>query len=299
MVSVIIINYNTFRLTVNCIASIIKHTKEVEYEIILVDNHSKECDPDLFKQEFPDITLIKSSVNAGFSKGNNIGIEASKGDHVLLLNSDTELTNDAISIAIKKLQQNPDVGVISGKLIYPDGKPQAVAGRFPSLRAELFELFRIGHIYPASKLSSIYHSDQWDYNVSTETDWVWGAFFMLSKAVIKQFPNGRLHEDYFMYYEDVLWCYYIKHKLGYKILYMSEPVIIHYLSASSNEKDEYLKYKNKILPNQVMFLKKYKSAAYARAYYLLKALHQITLRKKKNLRESIFYFRLAIANIFN
>ena len=83
MVSIIIINFNTFQLTCNCIKSVIQFTKAVQYEIILVDNASTECDPDLFVQQFPQIRLVKSAVNTGFARGNNIGIGHAKGEVML------------------------------------------------------------------------------------------------------------------------------------------------------------------------------------------------------------------------
>ena len=82
-VSIIIINYNTFQLTSNCIASIYQQCKGLSFEIILVDNASIECKPLIFKEKFPDIILIESAENVGFSKGNNLGIEVAKGEYIL------------------------------------------------------------------------------------------------------------------------------------------------------------------------------------------------------------------------
>src|ERR1700722_7652798 len=97
MVSIIIINYNTFELTKNCIESV-RFKTTIPYEIILVDNNSTERPADEFKNLFPDIKLVKSKVNCGFSKGNNLGIEVAQGDYILLLNSDTILLNNAIDL---------------------------------------------------------------------------------------------------------------------------------------------------------------------------------------------------------
>ena len=97
MVSIVIINYNTFQLTCQCIQSVIDLTGQVTYEIILVDNASSECDASLFKEKFPSITLVKNPDNSGFAKGNNLGIQHALGDIILLLNSDTYLTEDAVS----------------------------------------------------------------------------------------------------------------------------------------------------------------------------------------------------------
>src|SRR5690349_21603761 len=98
-VSIVIINYNTFELTCKCIASIIEKTRQVSYEIILVDNASVECKADLFLEKYPQIVLIKNSHNQGFAGGNNTGILAARGQVILLLNSDTELVNNAVDLA--------------------------------------------------------------------------------------------------------------------------------------------------------------------------------------------------------
>ena len=95
-VSVIIINYNTFVLTSDCIRSVIRCTIGVEYEIIVVDNASTECDANDFLKEFPNIKLVKNKINGGFAYGNNLGIAQATGDHILLLSSDTVLTDDSI-----------------------------------------------------------------------------------------------------------------------------------------------------------------------------------------------------------
>ena len=108
--SIVIINYNTFQLTCNCIASLKEKLQGVEYEIILVDNASVECDANLFKEKFPFINLIKSSTNTGFTGGNNLGVNASTGEYLLLLNSDTELINNAPEICLGYIQQHKEVG---------------------------------------------------------------------------------------------------------------------------------------------------------------------------------------------
>src|SRR4051794_26006845 len=108
-VSVIIINYNTFKLTADCVRSVIKETKEAIYEIILVDNASPDDSADELVRLFPQIFLVRSRINLGFAKGNNLGIAHARGEFILLLNSDTILVNDAISVALKKLRAEPSL----------------------------------------------------------------------------------------------------------------------------------------------------------------------------------------------
>src|SRR5690348_14253877 len=123
-VSVIIINYNTFEYTCNCIQSLIDKTMGVDYEIILVDNASSECNPDLFKEKFPQIILIKNSENSGFAAGNNLGIKHAKGEFILLLNSDTVFIENSILFIYEKCKPINNLGAATIQLIFPDGTIQ-------------------------------------------------------------------------------------------------------------------------------------------------------------------------------
>jgi GT2 family glycosyltransferase len=296
-VSIIIVNFNTYKLTRNCLRSVFEHTRDITFEVILVDNNSNECDPDIFSVEFPEIILIKSTINRGFAGGNNLGIAEAKGDYILLLNSDTVLMNNAVLIAVQEFQKDVTIGALSGKLIYPDGKLQGVAGRFPSIKNEWKELFRLNVFESEQKRAERLLGDCWDYSKETEADWVWGTFFLISRAVLNRFPDKKLHEDFFMYFEDVLWCYFIKKKLKLKIVYRPAPVIIHYLSGSSQNKDPKENFRNKMLPNECLFLIKNHNKFYAVLYYFIKGLHCLSLRKPENIRDALYYFRFIHLNI--
>ena len=114
----------------------------LDVEIVVVDNNSTTCNADDFLVKFPGIILVKSPVNSGFAKGNNLGIAHAKGDIILLLNSDTYLTEDAVSKAAAKLVEDPLTGVLGVKMVYPDGSVQYTARRFRSTAWELLDLFR-------------------------------------------------------------------------------------------------------------------------------------------------------------
>src|SRR5205085_2670410 len=114
-VSIIIVNYNTFELTCACIQSVLARTEKVSFEIILVDNASVERPAGDFLEKFPSIILVENKENLGFARGNNAGIARASGDMILLLNSDTELMNDAIAICWSFLQTQPSVGVVSAR----------------------------------------------------------------------------------------------------------------------------------------------------------------------------------------
>jgi GT2 family glycosyltransferase len=291
-VSIIIVNFNTRQLTTNCIRSIYEKTTGITFEIILVDNGSSECNPDIFKKEFPEILLVKSIENGGFAKGNNLGISQARGEYILLLNSDTELVNNAILEAVKIAHSDNAIGVLTGQLIYPNGVQQPVTGRFPSLQNELAECFRWYKFESKFKKSKRLHGDLWDYSKSTETDWIWGAFFLLPISVIKKFPNQQLHEDFFMYFEDVQWCYFIKYHLKLKVIYTPKPIIIHHIGGSSLSKDAVLNFKNKILPNQRAFLSQVHGNLYARIFYFIRWLHSVSRRQGTHQIRPNDYFRM-------
>jgi GT2 family glycosyltransferase len=234
-VSVIIINYNTFQLTCDCIASVKAYTKEVDFEIILVDNASRECNPQLFKEKFPEIILVESKVNGGFAKGNNLGIEKATGNTILLLNSDTYLKEDSISIAAKTLENNKQIGVLGVRMIYPDGKLQFSARRFRSISWELLDLIRfIPLLLPYKLRATIMFGKYFKNDFNTQCDWVNGAFFMFPKRVLTQLPNHKLDDRFFMYGEDQLWCYQFS-KLGYQSYLLSTTTIIHINNGSTNK----------------------------------------------------------------
>lgn len=292
-ISVIIVNYNTFKLTSQCIQSIIDKTHDVSYEIILVDNASKECDADLFKQKFPEITLIKSTENGGFAKGNNLGIEKAKGNYILLLNSDTELINNAIWEGWQVMLTDEKIGVLSGKLLYPDGRVQGVAGKFPSIKTEIRELLRLNKLLTPEQRAIYYLGSEFNYETSIEADWVWGAFFLFPKQILSQFPEGKFQEDFFMYCEDIQWCWHIKN-LNYKVFYSPQPVAYHYISGSSNVNEEEKAIK-KITPNFVTLLRKQKGYMYTFCFYLVKSVHLLTLRNKKDAQKAFFYLKTAFS----
>ncbi|MFM7511524.1 MAG: glycosyltransferase family 2 protein [Bacteroidota bacterium] len=233
MVSVIIINYNTFQLTVDCIQSVLLHTKKVPVEIILVDNASVEKDPRMFLDLFPSIKLICSEKNLGFAGGNNVGLQAAKGDFVLLLNSDTYLLEDSISLSVAAMQQQSQIGVLGCRQVFPDGALQFSARRFRSITWEIFDLFRflLFLLPPATRgikmLGQYFKHDQ-----STEVDWVNGAFFMIRRSALAQLPGHKLDERFFMYGEDVLWCEQFK-ELGFSIYFLASTTIVHIASAST------------------------------------------------------------------
>ncbi len=254
MVSVIIVNYNTFALTSKCIQSVIDYTKEVDYEIILVDNNSTECDANHFLQFFPSIKLIKNSANKGFAQGNNCGIAIAKGDYLLLLNSDTYLREDSISIAVKQLSQLPKVGVLGVRMVYEDEQVQYTARRFRSFWWEFLDLFRfILWFLPYEKRARLMLGKYFKMNFATKCDWVNGAFFLFKNQILTKLPDQKLDERFFMYGEDHLWCYQFA-QLGFEAFYIPVTTIVH-INNGSTAPSKQFKLLKTMLKNELTILK--------------------------------------------
>lgn len=232
LISVIIINYNTFDITCNCIRSVIEHTRNAAYEIILVDNASTKDQPDAFLELFPNITLVKSKENGGFAKGNNLGIQYAKGDIILLLNSDTIVTDDSISKAAIYLEEHSKY-LLSTKLTYEDGVYQKNARKFRSIRNELLDMLRpILYLLPYERRAQLMLNQYFKGDFDTECDWVSGAFMMFYREHLHKLPDHKLDERFFMYGEDHLWCYqFAEH--GIKSYFLSTASVIHIANAST------------------------------------------------------------------
>jgi len=261
-VSVIIINYNTFRLTCNCIQSIIEKTQDVSYEIILVDNGSVETDPKEFSIHFPDIKLIRSVKNLGFAKGNNLGIAGASGKYVLLLNSDTTLKNDAISISREFLESHASVAVVTARLEFADGTVQHNCQRFPSIRYKLFELFRLQKFISKPSAGRILLGSFFNHDKLIFPDWTWGTFFMFRRELLDLLPEKKLTDSFFMYGEDMQWCMEFR-KLGYAVAFEPSARIIHYMGQSKGRKSMLMK------ENHQRFMELYYSVMHRRLISLL------------------------------
>lgn len=284
-ISIIIINYNTFALTSNCIRSVIGHTQGIDHEIILVDNASTECDAGDFLKEFSFVQLIRSETNVGFACGNNLGIEKATGNYFLLLNSDTMLQEDSISKAVEYMQQHTDAGVLGCRMTYPNGKVQYSARRFRSISWELLDMFRfIPWLMPYKKRSKRMLGKYFRHDENMECDWVNGAFFLFPGKVLDQLPGKKLDDWFFMYGEDQLWCEQIK-RLGYKILFYSGITIIH-INSGSTEQSKQLKLRKIMIKHELEIMRQRKGKG---MYYFIFKIIYVTKEATRNFVKSVVF----------
>ncbi|AZQ61915.1 glycosyltransferase family 2 protein [Flammeovirga pectinis] len=231
--SIIIINYNTFELTCQCIDSIYKETKGVTFEIILVDNASKECDPKLFSDKYPDIKLIENKVNQGFGRANNKGMELAKGNFFLLLNSDTIIINNVVNKGVHYLNQDKKNGVYSCHQINDISSIKEPEYSFFFKDFSLFYLLKnipfIQIIYSKYLNKS---SKQFSKGINKVNN-VSGAFMLLKHEVFEK--TKGFDPDFFLYSEETEWCT-LRINKKWNILFSTEEKFIH-LEGKSGVKD--------------------------------------------------------------
>lgn len=229
--SIIIVNYKTEELTRQCLQSVYAcDLKGWTYEVILVDNASGDGSAQAAGQAFPQTRLILNDANLGFSKANNIGMAAASGDYLLLLNSDTVVEADTFYRSLRYMKANPEIGALGCKVLLPDGRLDVACKRsFPTPLNSLCHMSRLDRVFPQNPVVGAYNLTFLDPDKIYSVDCLVGAYMMVSRDVIELV--GTLDEDYFMYGEDIDWCYRIK-EAGYLVVYYPKVSITHYKKAS-------------------------------------------------------------------
>ena len=278
-VSVIIVNYNTLELTKNTIESVFEKTKELKYEIILVDNASTDGSVDFFENNYKNkIIFIKNTENLGFGKANNRGIEIAKGKYVFLLNSDTLLINNAIKILFDFMEKTKECGICGGNLYTKELQPtHSFLRKFPSLLLEIQE-----YIKKKEKIRNDFNYT----NFEQEVAYITGADMFIRKEILEK--SGYFDKDFFMYFEETELSYRIK-RLGYKIVSVPQAKIIHLEGKSTIFKERkftmYLESKYKF------YYKLYSLGIVKLHYYLYKVKYLINIkndRRKLQLTEKVY-----------
>ena len=238
-VSVIIINYKTPDLVIDCVRSIKQMTEDISYEIIVVDNASDDGSVELIKQELrDDVALIESETNLGFGKANNLGVRQVNGKYVFLLNSDTVLINNAIKILYDYMEQSPKVGAVGGNLYSVDLKENSSfsmnfddiesikkQASWGSIITEvLSRQFRQKFYNEEQKRKYAYKNTFNHSNEPMEVGYIFGSDMMLSRELYNQM--GGFDPEFFMYAEEEELSWRI-HKAGYKIVSVPMAKIIH------------------------------------------------------------------------
>ncbi|PQB08263.1 hypothetical protein BST83_14850 [Polaribacter filamentus] len=227
--SVIIVNYNGLPFLRDCFNSLKNHLVGISYEIIVVDNDSKDESCNFIKTNFPEVKQIESKINLGFGKANNLGVQNASSETILLLNNDTILLDNLLP-AIDTLYSKPENGIVAINMVDATKKYICAVGRFPSP----LRLIKISFLNDLRKEFKVGHFDKIVY----EADWVSGSFMLMRTADYKA-VNG-FDSDYFMYVEDVDLCKKMKN-LGKNCIFQSNLSYIHFVGFNQSREINLIK----------------------------------------------------------
>ena len=229
-ISVVIVSYNTREILRACIEQLFAVTKDMDIEVILVDNASRDLSAEMVEESFPIVKLIRSKVNLGFAGANNLGFKEATGEYILLLNPDALVEEGAMQKSLTHIQANPDIGMGGGMLIDRNGQMQPSARLYPSLLNEFLVLTGLAFRYPKSRFFGRFDRTWDDSGRPTRVDWVPGAFTLIRKTALDQV--GVFDPRFFLYYEEVDLCYRFN-KANWQIWYWPDVLVKHWGGESS------------------------------------------------------------------
>lgn len=228
--SIIIVNWNARDVLRDCLQSVYAQTSSIEFEVIVVDNHSADGSVEMVRKEFPQVILLAESHNHGFAKANNIGSRVATGDYLLYLNSDTLVLDRALEKVLAYCDSDGSFDVMSCRILNADGSLQPNCSMFPSLLNMGIFLTGMYKLAPRSQFWGREHMTWFDYESAREVDVISGCFMLVRRAVYEQV--GGMDERFFMYSEETDWCFRFHHA-GFKVGYWPGADIIHLGGASA------------------------------------------------------------------
>jgi len=252
LLSIIIVSFNTREILRRCLRSIVESPHHevigssddndlgtpqtfplqtpLRCEVIVVDNSSSDGSAEMVKREFPSVKLILPRENLGFARATNLGLKASRGNMLMLLNPDTEVVGDALPLLAQFVLDNPQLAAASPALIFPDGRPQHGAFRFPTLWMSFIDFFPLNHRLINSRLNGRYRvpDDEHPFPI----DHPLGAAMMIRREALDDI--GLLDEAFFMYCEEVDWCIRA-HRRGWQIYQVPKARIVHHVGQSTGQ----------------------------------------------------------------
>jgi N-acetylglucosaminyl-diphospho-decaprenol L-rhamnosyltransferase len=231
ILSVLIVTYRSQHEIGECLESIPARIQERPVEILVADNHSDDGTVAYIRERFPAVRLLALTENSGFSKANNLALAASTGETILFLNPDTAVTLVALEACLARLAADPQIGIISPRLEMEAGVMDPACRRsIPTIWDGFTRASGLSDLFPKSKLLAGYNLTYLPEDGTYDVGAVNGAFMMITRRVLDEI--GPLDERFFMYGEDLDFCYRCR-LAGYRVVYDGRYSIIHYKGRSS------------------------------------------------------------------
>ena len=227
--SIVTVNYKSADHLIECLRSIKENLKNLEYEIIVIDNASGDRSVGKIQAAFSDIVLIENKTNLGFAKANNQGIRHSRGRYILLLNNDTVVLPNAVEAMVGVLKRSADIGIVGCRLLNPDKTPQQSFGSAAGFIGDLLQSTFSNTLFANSSNPIVEKILARLHRSGKKVGWVCGACMLCRRESLEE--TGLLDENFFMYKEDMDLCISFRKK-NWGIYYTPDAPIIHHLGAS-------------------------------------------------------------------
>jgi O-antigen biosynthesis protein len=233
--SVIIVNYNVRQFLENALTSVRRALEGIEAEVFVVDNASGDGSADMVREKFPSVRLIENRENLGFARANNMALREARGEFVLLMNPDTVVQEDTLRVMLRFFADVPDAGIAGCRILNPDGTFQLPCRRsFPTPWVAFTKIFGLAALFPRSRIFGKYNLTYLSQDETYPVDAVSGSFMMVRREAYAKV--GGLDESFFMYGEDLDWCYRIG-TAGFRVYYVHSTKIIHFKGESTKRSD--------------------------------------------------------------
>ncbi len=263
-VSVILINFNSYDLTKQTLATFKEFSHDFTYEIIVIDNHSEDDSAERIKNDFPEIKLIVNSENRGFGKANNQGMKIAEGEYILFLNNDVIFKENSIKILLDYLQSQNEKILIAPRLLNKDGSIQHSVYSFQTLWLSFTTYFFLYALFPKSKKFNKAYLMNSGVDETTEVETVTGAFMLFKRDDL--LPLGGFDENFFFYGEDNDLCKRFRESGG-KVIYFPETEVIHLKGGT--KKSSWFSDSNSTLSMLKLFDKHYSKVGAKLAYFFM------------------------------
>ncbi len=223
-VSIIIVSYNSSSVLGACLSAIRQQEYSGETEVIVVDNASADGTPDMVRENFPWVDLVAGDENLGYSKGVNVGIRRARGRYFFILNPDTVVQSDSVQKLADFMDNTPEAGITGPKLVFQDGNVQYSCRRFYNFKVLALRRTPLGKIFRNAQAVQDHLMLDFDHASTREVDWMLGAAMFVRREAVEQV--GLMDERFFLYFEDVDWCYRMAQQ-GKHVYYYPESVVMH------------------------------------------------------------------------
>ncbi len=230
-ISIVIVNWNTKDLLIDCLRSLNEQKGNFQKEVIVVDNGSIDGSQRAVRKTFPEVKIIENNANLGFAKANNIGMKASTGRYLCLVNSDVKVLDGCLCRLMHHMDQDTSIGIIGPKILWPDMSLQDSCRKFPSLWNNVCEFLHFNRLFPKSDFFSGEHMMFFDHMSIRNVEGLVGCFLMIRRNALEII--GLFDEQFFIYSEETDLCKRFFEK-SWKIIFFPDARAIHYGRISSS-----------------------------------------------------------------